>query len=82
MKRIFENILQNTSLAGAAEALAPGEQVRLAGVWGSAGPMVAAAVGKLKNAPVLIVAAHLDDADQIADDIEVFTSKSSQLLPA
>ncbi len=82
MKKIFENILQNANLAAAAEALAPGEHVRLAGVWGSAGPMVAAAIGKLKNAPVLIVAAHLDDADQIADDIEVFTSKPAQLFPA
>ncbi len=79
---MLDNIVKNSKLVQVAEALAPGEQVRLAGVWGSAGAMVAATLGKLKKAPVLFIAAHLDDADQIADDIEVLTSTPAQLFPA
>ncbi|MBN1943948.1 MAG: transcription-repair coupling factor, partial [Phycisphaerae bacterium] len=42
------------------------------GVWGASSSLIAAALGRLKKAPVLLVVNHLDDADAAADDIEVF----------
>jgi len=79
---MFQKVLKNAKLRQAAKRLAPGEAVKLAGLWGSASALSAAAVGRLAAAPVLYVAGHLDDADEAADDIEVFTGTAAQLFPA
>ncbi|MFP3938495.1 MAG: transcription-repair coupling factor, partial [Phycisphaerae bacterium] len=79
---MLERALENEKLRTAAGCLSPGGVVRIGGVWGSAAAMVAAALGRLRDAPVLLVSRHLDDADDIADDVEVLTGRSAQLLPA
>ncbi len=79
---MFEKVLKNELLRRAAGRLEPGRPVQLTGVWGSFGALAAAALGRIKNAPVLYIAKHLDDADEAADDIEVFTGKPVQLFPA
>ncbi|MGC9454447.1 MAG: transcription-repair coupling factor [Phycisphaerae bacterium] len=79
---MFERALNNETLRTAVERLATGRRLRIGGVWGSAAPMAAAALGRLRDAPVLLVARHLDDADDLADDVEVLTGRSAQLLPA
>jgi len=81
-KHVLEGVLKNDLLVAAAGRLAPGVAVRLSGMWGSSAPLVAAALGRLKNAPVLFLAAHVDDADDVADDIEIFTHRPAQLFPA
>jgi len=79
---VLEKVLNNTELREAAGRLSPGRTVRLAGVWGSSAPLAAAALGAIKGARVLFVAKHLDDADDVADDIEVFTRRPAHLFPA
>ncbi|MFB3891386.1 MAG: transcription-repair coupling factor [Phycisphaerae bacterium] len=79
---MIERVLDNPVLLDAASAIAPGRTVRVAGVWGSASALAAAALGRIRKAPILIVASHLDEADEIADDIEVFTGRPAQLFPA
>ncbi len=54
----------------------------LSGVWGSAAPFLAAAAARAKGWPLVYVCAHLDDADDAADDIEVLTGASVTLFPA
>ena len=78
----FERILGNRKLRQAAARLRPGGSVKLARVWGSAGPMLAAALGRIRNAPVLLITQHLDDADEAADDIEVLTGQPARVFPA
>jgi transcription-repair coupling factor (superfamily II helicase) len=82
MARVFERVLASEQLAQAAGRLTPGETLRLAGVWGSGAALVAAALGRLAKRPVVLLAGHIDDADNAADDIEVFTGQPAQLLPA
>jgi transcription-repair coupling factor (superfamily II helicase) len=79
---MFERVLENEALCQAAERLTVGRTLRVGGVWGSAAPMLAAGLGRLRDAPVLLVARHLDDADELADDVEVLTGKPAQLFPA
>ena len=79
---ILDDILKNELLAEAAGKVAVAKTVTLAGVWGSSAPLVAAAIGRLRGVPVLYVTPHLDDADEVADDYEVFTGKAAQLFPA
>ncbi len=43
------------------------------GLWGSSASVVAASVQKQLDKPVLFICGHLDEADDIADDIELFT---------
>ncbi|MHC4986015.1 MAG: hypothetical protein ACYTFO_07660 [Planctomycetota bacterium] len=79
---MFERILNNATLVEAAGRLKPGRTIQLAGVWGSSAGLLAAAMGQLADAPVLFVGRHLDDADDLADDVEVLTGQAAELFPA
>ena len=79
---VFEKILKNKVLKAAAGRIVPGKAVKLAGVWGSSGPLAAAALGRLTGRGVLFVTSHLEAADEVADDIEVFTGEAAQIFPA
>ncbi len=79
---MFDRILNNPMVQSAAADLEPGRIVQLAGVWGSAGALLGTALGQLTDAPVLFIGRHLDDADELADDVEVLTGRAAELLPA
>ncbi|MDP6546573.1 MAG: transcription-repair coupling factor [Phycisphaerae bacterium] len=79
---MLERILNSEKLRSAAERLAPGETVRFGGVWGSAAAMIGGALGRITRRPILFVTTHLDDADALADDIELFTGAAAQIFPA
>ena len=79
---LLKQILANSEIRRAAEALAPGKVVRIGGVWGSASALVAGALGRITGRTVLFVTSYLDDADALADDIELFTRRPVQTFPA
>ncbi len=79
---MIEKAVRSRLLRRAANRLSPGRGVKLVGVWGSFAPLAAAAIGRIRRQPVLIVTAHLDQADCAADDVEVFTGRAAQLFPA
>ncbi len=79
---MFGRVLKSDPLQRAAGLLAPGKVVRISGVWGSSAPMIAAALGRLSNAPVLYITPHPDDADDAVDDVELFTGAEPHLFPA
>jgi transcription-repair coupling factor (superfamily II helicase) len=82
---LFKKVLKSRLLRRAANHLAAGRAaavIKLSGVWGSSAPLAAAAVGRMRRAVVLAVTAHLDEADDAADDVEVFTGQPAQLFPA
>ena len=62
--------------------MAPGATVRFSGVWGSSAAMIGGALGRITGRPVLFVTTHLDDADALADDVELFTGRAAQIFPA
>ena len=80
---MFEQVLDNAAIRGAAEALCrPGGAVRLGGVWGSSAALVAGALGRLTGRTILFMTTHLDNADALADDVELFSGRAVQTFPA
>ena len=82
MPEMLDKILRSPELADAAKRLGAGRTVALSGVWGSAGALAAAALGRQTGKCVLLLAGHIDAADAAADDIEVFTGTAAHLFPA
>ncbi|KPK82853.1 MAG: hypothetical protein AMJ81_09060, partial [Phycisphaerae bacterium SM23_33] len=80
--RVLNRVLKSSQLAQVCEHVKAGGRVKLCGVWGSSAPLLGAAVGVARSATVLFVCTHLDDADAIADDIEVLTGREAELFPA
>lgn len=52
------------------------------GTWGSAGPLVAAALALHAPGPVLIVLAHVGDVDDYRDDVVTFSGIPAEVFPA
>ncbi len=52
------------------------------GLWGSSVSAVVAAVQAELKRPVVVICGHLDEADDLADDIELFTGRRPDALPA
>jgi transcription-repair coupling factor (superfamily II helicase) len=52
------------------------------GLWGSSVAAIIAALRDELKRPVVLVCGHLDEADDLADDIELFTSQRPAVLPA
>jgi len=52
------------------------------GLWGSCAPVLAAAVSVQLRRPLLYVAAHLEHADEVRDDLETALGGGIELLPA
>ncbi|NQU75983.1 MAG: transcription-repair coupling factor [Planctomycetes bacterium] len=65
-------IEKSEMLARAIGRLKTGRVVSLSGVWGSAAPFLAAAMARATGRVLLYVCPHLDDADDQADDMELF----------
>ncbi len=56
--------------------------VGVSGLWGSSAPMAVADLADRLNRPILYLTAHLDEADETLDDIETFSKRKCDLLPA
>jgi transcription-repair coupling factor (superfamily II helicase) len=55
--------------------------VKVSGTWGSFAPMLAAHIsGELKR-PILYVSAHIDEADNVSDDIAIFADGVVETFP-
>ncbi len=79
---VLDRALRDAELKRAAARLGSARTVKLGGVWGSASALVAAATARITGRVVLFIAPHLDDADEVADDIEILTGSPAHLLPA
>jgi transcription-repair coupling factor (superfamily II helicase) len=54
----------------------------VSGLWGSSVAAVLAAIDAELHRPLLLVCGHLDEADDLADDLELFTSRRPDVLPS
>ncbi len=55
--------------------------VNVDGTWGSYAPMLAAHIWNTLKRPVLYISPHIDDADNVADDLQVFAGLPVQTFP-
>jgi transcription-repair coupling factor (superfamily II helicase) len=65
-----------------ARTLGETRAVTASGLWGSSVSAVVAAVREELKGPVVLVCGHLDEADDLADDIELFAGRRPEVLPA
>ncbi len=72
-KKISEIISRLSDLRGREGA------VTVSGTWGSFAPMLAAHISKVLGRPVLFVSGHIDDADNVTDDLAVFAGKETMI---
>lgn len=76
-------LLAAPELKDLAHALHDSNAASASGVWGSSVAAVVASMRADLNRPVLLVCGHLDEADDLADDIELFTAGARpEVLPA
>ncbi|MEW6355834.1 MAG: transcription-repair coupling factor [Planctomycetota bacterium] len=62
--------------------LEKGENVSVDGLWGSAGAYLTAALTMHLPGPLLLIVAHIDEAEETADDVNLFRPRAAQLFPA
>src|SRR5438477_8881448 len=52
------------------------------GLWGSSVAAVTAILQQQLNRPILLICGHIDEADDLADDLELFHHRRPDILPA
>lgn len=55
--------------------------VKIAGTWGSFAPLLALHIHQQTGKPILYISRHLDDADNVVDDLIAFGGKDIETLP-
>ena len=65
-------LLAAEPLVKLAGAVSPEHTVAAAGLWGSSVAAVVGAIRKHANRPVLLVTGHVDECDDLADDVTLF----------
>jgi transcription-repair coupling factor (superfamily II helicase) len=76
------DVQKSSLLVKASGLIKPGATTRISGLWGSSVALVAAALVELTSRPILFITTHLDNADELADDVEVLRGRPAQLFPA
>lgn len=76
LRRVYDS----ATVAILADHLVAGRHVRATGQWGAAALVLAAAVQRRLHRPVLIVTAHLDEADDAIDQLTFFRPDAASVL--
>jgi transcription-repair coupling factor (superfamily II helicase) len=63
-------------------ALRSSRAATASGLWGSSVAAVVAALQKDSPRPIVLICGHLDEADDLADDVELFVGHRPYVLPA
>jgi transcription-repair coupling factor (superfamily II helicase) len=80
MHKILTDILNDDAISAAVDRLTDSPSVRLAGLWGSADALVTAAIAHRTDRPVLAIVRNDDDAEELADDLSLFTGQTVERL--
>ncbi|HMO25916.1 MAG TPA: transcription-repair coupling factor, partial [Tepidisphaeraceae bacterium] len=78
----IRRLLAATELCALAPALESSHAVTVSGLWGSAVAASVASVARESNRPILLICGHLDEVDDLADDLELFLGDRPLALPA
>jgi transcription-repair coupling factor (superfamily II helicase) len=65
-----------------AETLSQKRAAAISGLWGGSVAAVVAGMLRQLKRPMLLVCGHLDEAEELADDVELFSGKRPDILPA
>jgi transcription-repair coupling factor (superfamily II helicase) len=65
-----------------AKSLDSARAASVSGLWGSSVSATLAGIFDRLHRPTLLICGHIDEADDLADDIELFTGNRPEVLPA
>src|SRR5512133_2249762 len=78
--RLVRELIAARSLQSLADNVAQARSISAYGLWGSSLAAVTAVIAKRLNRPVLVICGHVDEADDIADDMELFHGRRPDVL--
>jgi len=79
---IIGRLVAARPLEALANSLRDQKVAAASGLWGSSVALVTAAMHRDLSRPVLFVCGHLDEGDDLADDIELFSGIRPDVMPA
>lgn len=79
---ILSRLVNARQLRALAQAVQKHSAATASGLWGSSVTTVTAALEKSLRRPILLVCGHVDEADDLADDMELFHGRRPEILPA
>ncbi|MEM7807623.1 MAG: DEAD/DEAH box helicase, partial [Planctomycetota bacterium] len=79
---VIRQLMATDELHELADSVTDGSTTMVSGLWGSSVALAAAAVGRHAERPVLLVCGHTDEADDLADDVELFAGSRPEVLVA
>ncbi len=83
MNLVIESIAADPRIERLRQRLAENAGVvHVSGLWGSSAPMLAALAAEGSRRTYLYVVAHLEEADHVRDDLELFLGRPCSLFPA
>src|SRR5688500_13252489 len=77
-----ERLVAARALKELAAVLREDGALAASGLWGSSVALTTAAIERELRRPILLVCGHIDEADDLADDLELFHGRRPELLPA
>ncbi|WP_422931093.1 transcription-repair coupling factor [Singulisphaera sp. PoT] len=82
LKDLTRQIQRTSGFPELLAALKNGQSGTIDGAWGSAAPLVSAALGLHAPQTLVIVLAHVGDVDDFRDDVATFSGVMPEVLPA
>src|ERR1700712_4866609 len=82
LKALTRLVQRADGFASVLAALKDGRSATVDGAWGSAGPLVAAALASHAPKTVIIAMAHVGDVDDFRDDLATFSGIAPEIFPA
>jgi transcription-repair coupling factor (superfamily II helicase) len=77
---VVGRLLAAPSLRAAARAAGEKRALAVSGMWGSSLAAVTAGLEQQHHRPVLVICGHVDEADDLADDLELFHGRRPDVL--
>ena len=77
-----ERLVNARALEELAALVRKNPAVTASGLWGSSVALVTAALDRWLGRPILLVCGHLDEVDDLADDMALFHGRRPDVLPA
>ncbi|MGA2498455.1 MAG: transcription-repair coupling factor [Tepidisphaeraceae bacterium] len=77
-----ERLVNARALEELAALVRRNRAVTASGLWGSSVALVTAALDRWLGRPILLLCGHLDEVDDLADDMELFHGRRPQVLSA
>ncbi len=75
---VIRDLMSDQALVAMAGDVKAGSATLISGLWGSSVALTAAAMHRHTERPMLVVCGHIDEADDLADDIELFNGSGSR----